>query len=225
MLLVVENEVDPDRRYFGRALRRHLPDHRVHDLAREGGLPSFDGVDGVVLGGSTAGVYETADHPWMDDGRRLVRHLIEGRVPTLGVCFGHQLVNDALGGRVERRGMTAELRAVDLAADPLFEGVSDVVPLVHQDQVVEPGEGMEPIAAADYYPYVATRHREAPVWTVQYHPEFTAALQDRAADHFGFTTGEHSFEDVTAMRTLANFADLAAADARDTRPDDAADRR
>jgi GMP synthase (glutamine-hydrolysing) len=216
MLLVCENEVDPSKRYFVREMRRHLPAHRVYDYVREGGRPSLDGVDGVVLAGSTAGVYESDDHPWMDDERAFVRELVDRGVPTLGVCFGHQLVNDALGGTVEHVGLTAEFVDVELADDPLFADVRSRIPLVHGDQVTSPGATMEPIAAADYYPYLATRHREAPVWTVQYHPEFTDRLVDRIAADFEWHD-DRTFEGVTAVRTLDNFAALAGAgtDGRD----------
>ncbi|MDX1748098.1 MAG: type 1 glutamine amidotransferase, partial [Halobacteriales archaeon] len=174
MLLVCDTEVDPDAYgYLPRALRGLLPDHCVYDYPTRGGVPPLDGVDAVVITGSTAGVYEAADRPWIDDAKQLVRRLVERQIPTLGVCFGHQLVNDALGGAVEHRGLTAELVEADLDDDPLFEGVSPTLPMVHGDHVTRLGEGMEPIARADYYPLLATRHTDAPIWTTQYHPEFT----------------------------------------------------
>jgi len=67
----------------------------------------------------------------------VVRELIERETPTLGICFGPQLVNDALGGRVEHRGVRAGLAAAEFDDDPLFEGVPPVVPAVHGDIVVE----------------------------------------------------------------------------------------
>ncbi len=209
MVLVLANEVDADYRYFVDALAGLLGDAEVYDYPTRGGRPDLDGVDAVVVSGSTAGVYERDDRAWIDDEAALVREAVERRIPTLGVCFGHQLVNDALGGAVEHRGLTAELVRADLAADPLFDGVAPVVPAVHGDHVVEPGDGMEPIAAADYYPHLGTRHRDRPVWTVQYHPEFTDALLPRVADDFGFAEDDHSFADVTARRTLDNFVRLA----------------
>ncbi|MFC6992551.1 type 1 glutamine amidotransferase [Haladaptatus sp. GCM10025707] len=210
MVLVLENEVDPRYRYFGEALVSHLPGEvTVYDYPAQGGRPALDGVEAVVIGGSTAGVYEADDHPWMDDEKAFILDLVEARVPTLGVCFGHQLINEALGGRVEHRGTHAQLETVDLGDDPLFEGVNDVIPAVHGDFVVERGDGMEVLAAADYYENFATRHREAPVWTVQFHPEFTAELLNAVREDFGWTDTERSFDDVTAVKTLANFVSLA----------------
>lgn len=211
MLLVLENEVDPDTRYFVPEIVRYLSAYEVYTYADEGGQPSLDGVDGVVVSGSTAGVYERADYPWMDEQVELIRELVEREIPTLGVCFGHQMINYALGGRVEHKGLTNRLVRADLADDPLFEGVGDAIPVVHGDHVVERGEGMERIGAADYYENFATRHRDAPVWTVQYHPEFTERLLSRIRNEFGWEETDLSFADVSVEETFRNFERLATA--------------
>lgn len=215
MLLVLENEVDADKRYFVPEIVRYLTEYEVFSYADEGSNPSLDEVggverfDGVVLSGSTAGVYERDEYPWMDEQMTLVRELVEREIPTLGVCFGHQLVNDALGGRVEHRGLTNELVRADLAADPLFEGVNDVIPAVHGDHVVECGDGMESIASAPHAENFATRHRDAPVWTVQYHPEFTDRSLGRIEADFGWRDNDLSFADVNVEETFRNFERLA----------------
>lgn len=208
MLLVMENEVDPDCRYFVRAMRTFLPDHEVYDYVTEGGQPSLSGVDGVIIAGSTAGVYERDEYPWMETEAGFVRELVERRIPTLGVCFGHQLANYALGGAVEHLGLTNELVRADLEDDPLFEGVSPIVPAIHGDHVVEIGDGMEPIASTAYNEYFATRHRDAPLWTTQFHPEFTGELLPKIRDDFGWHENELSFDDVSSARVFENFAEL-----------------
>ncbi|MFW5983693.1 MAG: glutamine amidotransferase-related protein, partial [Halobacteria archaeon] len=126
---------------------------------------------------------------------------------TLGVCFGHQMVNAALGGTVENTGKRrAHLVRADFGNDPLFEGVTDVVPVLHSDRVTETGDGMRVIGTADYYDAFATRHEDAPVWTVQYHPEFTPRVKHLGN---GWTDNHLSFDDSTATRTLRNFARFA----------------
>ncbi|KAB1197278.1 MULTISPECIES: type 1 glutamine amidotransferase [Haloferax] len=216
MLLVCDTMPQDGPSYFTDALASLALDGRdgvVHSLPGDG-LPTLSDVDAVVVTGSTAGVYETAERPWIDDGHRLVRELVAREIPTLGVCFGHQLVNDALGGTVESGDQKRGLVDIELADDPVFEGVSGQIPMVHGDYVVEPGDRMETIGAADYYDHLATRHESAPVWTVQYHPEFTAALLDRIADDFGWPDGDENrdFDDVTAVKTVENFAGLAGLD-------------
>lgn len=210
MLLVLENEVDPDYRYFVPAMLEHLPAVRVHDVVADGPPASLDGIDGVVVAGSTAGVYETDAHGWMTEEAAFVRELVANEVPTLGVCFGHQLVNDALGGRVEHRGLVAELVQAELADDPLFDGVDPVLPALHGDHVVEPGDGLLPIVAAPHCPVFGTRHREAPIWTVQFHPEFTRSLLPQIRADFGWEGPAETFEQVSGHRVLENFARLAA---------------
>ncbi len=214
MLLVLENEVDPTFRYFVHEMATYLPEHRVYDYANEGGQPSLSGVDGVVVAGSTAGVYEREEYSWMEAEMELVRELVEREMPTLGVCFGHQIVNHALGGAVEHRGLTNELVRANLADDPIFDGVSPVVPAVHGDHVTELGEGMEPIASAEHNDYFATRHRDAPLWTTQFHPEFTGALLPRVSADFGWEETDLSFADVNGQRVFESFARLVNVDGR-----------
>jgi GMP synthase (glutamine-hydrolysing) len=83
--------------------------------------------------------------------------------------------------------------------------------MVHGDHVTDLGDGMESIASADYYPHLASRHTDAPVWTTQYHPEFTADVLSRVERDFGWV-GSRDFSDVTAARTVANFRRLAGLD-------------
>ncbi|ADQ68253.1 GMP synthase [Halogeometricum borinquense DSM 11551] len=218
MILVLENEVNPETRYFVPEIRRHLEAAgatvRSYPFAEHGGRPDvLHAADAVVLSGSTAGVYETETYPWMDDLRELVRELVAEKVPTLAVCFGHQLVNDALGGAVEHHGLHAGIDPVRFADDPLFDGVGTRVPLVHSDVVTELGAGMEAIAAADYYPNLASRHRDAPLWTVQYHPEFTEQLFPSIESDFEWPEdpAHRDFDGVTVERTFENFVRLVGA--------------
>ncbi|WP_323676204.1 type 1 glutamine amidotransferase [Halorubellus sp. PRR65] len=208
-VVVCRNEVDPAHAYHCDALAASIPEAVELDYAA-GERPDLAELDAVVLTGSTAGVYEADAHPWMHSQMALVETLVEHEIPTLAVCFGHQLVNAALGGRVEADETTARLVDVEFAADPLFEGVTPVVPAVHGDAVVEPAPAMDVVASTDYYDAFATRHRSAPLWTTQFHPEFTAAHRDRLAADYGWTDGEHSFADVNAGRVYANFTRIVA---------------
>ncbi|WP_440989568.1 type 1 glutamine amidotransferase [Haloarchaeobius baliensis] len=208
-VLVVRNEVDPDAEYHEEALLAQF-DSPVVARYPDGDTPSLDGVDAVVLTGSTAGVYEADDHPWMDDEMALVEELVDREIPTLAVCFGHQLVNAALGGTVEHVGTNATLVDVEFADDPLFDGVDPVVPAVHGDAVTEAGDDLDVAVSAEHCEVFGTRHREAPLWTVQFHPEFTVAQRDRLERDFGWSDGDHAFEGVDVTRVYENFLRLAA---------------
>jgi GMP synthase (glutamine-hydrolysing) len=135
--------------------------------------------DGVVLTGSYASVTERA--PWM---RELGAGLAEAaeRIPVLGVCFGHQLLADALGGAVERnpRGPEVGTREVRLteagAADPLFAGLSPglMVQQLHEDHVPATPPGAVLLATGDHAPVQAFAAGPR-LRAVQFHPEFNAA--------------------------------------------------
>jgi len=207
-LVVVRNEVDDEYAFHCDALASYVPDAEEVDYPA-GERPDLEGVDGVVLSGSTAGVYEAAERPWIRDQKRLVRELVDREIPTLGVCFGHQVVNEALGGTVVHEGMNGRLVEATLDPDPLFEGVDPVVAATHGDVVTDPGDGMDVVGSADYYHAFATRHRSVPLWTVQFHPEYTAGLADRLRSEFEWTETDHSFDRVNAPVVYDNFVDLA----------------
>lgn len=102
MLRLFRCEVDPDCAYHCGALAGRFPEADEYDLTR-GAEGALDGVEAAVISGSTAGVYEDGEYAWIEGARGLVRELVERGVPTLGVCFGHQLVNDVSGPRSEAR--------------------------------------------------------------------------------------------------------------------------
>lgn len=208
-LAVVRNEVDGDYEYHCDALASQFVDPVEIDYPAGDRLNPAD-VDGVVLSGSTAGVYEAGDRPWIHDQKRLARELVDNGVPTLGVCFGHQVANAALGGTVTAEELTARLVDVEFADDPLFAGVAPVVAATHGDVVTDPGEGMRVLVSTDYYRAFGTRHRAAPLWTVQFHPEFTPAHRDQLAGDFGWTETDLSFAEVNAPRIFENFRALVA---------------
>ncbi|QHS16050.1 type 1 glutamine amidotransferase [Halopenitus persicus] len=204
MILVLDDEVNPEYRYLGPEIAEFTPDSEYHVYAEDPETPPLSAFDGVIVSGSTASVYEDG-YPWFETQMELVRRCLEESIPLLGVCFGHQLVNYALGGDViedRRRATFVEMRTLD-ADDTILAGVNPVVPVLHSDLVVEPGEGMEPIAETEYNDYFCTRHVDAPVWTVQFHPEFTERVRDRPSD---WSDGDHTFAECNATAVLENFA-------------------
>ncbi|WP_123624450.1 type 1 glutamine amidotransferase [Halorubrum sp. CSM-61] len=206
-LYVVRNEVDPDCEFHCDALAAGFPDAEAVDFVAGDRVP-LDEADGVVLTGSTAAVYEADSRPWIAEQEAFVRELVDREVPTLGVCFGHQVVNSALGGTVEKVGTTAGLVEATLADDPLFDGVGPIVASLHGDAVTDPGAGMEVIASAPHARVFGTRHRSAPLWTFQFHPELDASHRDLLVEKYDWESGGHSFEDVTAGRVFENFRAL-----------------
>lgn len=63
-------------------------------------LPDPSRLEGIVITGSPAGVYE--DHAWLPPLRAFIRSAYAAKTPMLGICFGHQIMADALGGDVQK---------------------------------------------------------------------------------------------------------------------------
>jgi GMP synthase (glutamine-hydrolysing) len=206
MILVLDNEIEPDYRILGPEIARFVGDAEYHVIVDDPEHPPLDGFDGVILSGSTDSVYNDGHGEWFDVELDLIERCIEEEIPLLGDCYGHQIINYALGGTIERdhrRATFVEMTEYDDSPDGVLGGVDPVVPVLHGDLVVERGEGMESVARTAYDDNFCTRHESAPVWTVQFHPEYTAAIADEVND---WDPGSHSFEEVNATRVLDNFA-------------------
>jgi GMP synthase (glutamine-hydrolysing) len=205
MIVVLDTEVQPDYRYLGPNIAELLPESDYRVFVDDPSSPDLDAVDGVVLSGSTASVYEEGHEDWLDAETRLVQRCIDEHVPLLGICFGHQLVNQALGGSVEEDHRRATFVEMSHDGDGVLDGVTSAVPVLHSDLVTELGDGMVATATTDYNDYFCARHEDAPLWTVQFHPELTEDVVDQTSD---FDPGAHSFADTNAHRVLENFAAL-----------------
>lgn len=147
--------------------------------AYRGDFPAdLGGYDAVYIGGSPHGAYEELD--WIAAEHELIREIAARRLPTLGVCFGSQILASALCGRdkVFRRD-TCEVGYVPLdfsaaaSEDPLMQGVGDAVRMFvwHNDEVRPTGEGMIILAASADCPNHIWRFRDLPIWGIQGHPE------------------------------------------------------
>jgi GMP synthase (glutamine-hydrolysing) len=121
----------------------------------------------LVLSGGPASVYaEGAPH--VDPA------LFELGIPTLGICYGMQLMALELGGRVDRTGVS-EFGKTDLHAahGRLFEGMEEdqTVWMSHRDSVVAPPEGAIVTAGSPSTPIAAFEAPERRLYGVQFHPE------------------------------------------------------
>ncbi len=141
-------------------------------------LPPLAPFHGLVMTGSPLSV--TWPEPWMDEAAGYMVDAARTR-PVLGVCFGHQLLAKALGGRVEpnprgREGGTAEVELTEAGArDPLFAGLPRRfhAQQMHADHVVELPPRATLLATNGFSPAQAFAVGEA-IRCIQFHPEMDA---------------------------------------------------
>jgi GMP synthase (glutamine-hydrolysing) len=146
----------------------------VHDVRTDAPLPGPRDADAFVITGSSSSVTERA--PWMLRAEALVRGIEQARVPLLGICFGHQMIAQALGGEVKKNPRGREIgtvRVERLLDDPLFAGLprSFDVNATHVDAVVELPPHAEVLATTSLDPVAAFCVGDR-VKAVQFHPEF-----------------------------------------------------
>jgi GMP synthase (glutamine-hydrolysing) len=137
-------------------------------------LPAPERFAGVIVTGSAASVTERA--PWMLRTEQYLAEAVRSEHAVLGICFGHQLLGQALGGLVERNPLGREMGTVKLriiADDPLLDrGIEPAfVHATHVDAVTRLPAGAEVLATTALDGHAALRFGER-AWGVQFHPEF-----------------------------------------------------
>jgi GMP synthase (glutamine-hydrolysing) len=156
-------------------------------------LPGPRDADAFVITGSASSVTERA--AWMLRAEELVRAVVHARRPILGICFGHQMIAQALGGRVARNPRGREMGTVRLERlvdDWMFAGLPRAfdVHQTHVDVVARPPPGAEVLATTARDRVAAYRIGDR-VRAVQFHPEFDAdAMRGYVAERAEVLRGE-----------------------------------
>lgn len=143
--------------------------------------------DGIVITGSPASVND--DKPWIARLKQLIRERHARRGAMLGICFGHQAIASALGGRVANSPQGLRVGTVTTRLDrrePWMQPPQDEITLyaAHDEQVVALPTGAERLggdAGCENGCYRVGRH----VFALQYHPEFSHAFMTDLLDAFG----------------------------------------
>lgn len=171
-------------------------------------LPVPASRDAWLLTGSRHGVYD--DLPWIEPLKSFIRAAAGVKRPMVGVCFGHQIIAEALGGKVQKAeiGWRVGMETYETRLDGTARHVA--MPAFHQDQVIVQPPGSEIVARSEACPYAALRYRDAPVLSVQFHPEFSRAYLSDLID----VLAKHDVEpglkpqaetDDSGMRWIADF--------------------
>ena len=130
--------------------------------------------DGWIVTGSPHGVYE--EHSWIPIVSQLIKDIYDNKLPIFGVCFGHQLIAQALGGNVEKstKGWGLGLHTYQINNKTNYmDNLSSEVTLniCHQDQVLSPPNGATVYAKSDFCENAGFYIKDK-VLTMQAHPEF-----------------------------------------------------
>jgi GMP synthase (glutamine-hydrolysing) len=138
-------------------------------------LPTPSAENAWLITGSPAGVYE--DHAWMPPLEEFVRQAIRQSVSVLGICFGHQLMAKAMGGKVVKsdkgRGIGVHRYEVNDAGQKLLPQTKTLhLIAAHQDQIAELPQGATLLASSSFCPYAALAYDNVGL-SIQPHPEFT----------------------------------------------------
>ncbi len=144
-------------------------------------LPDHATLAGVIIMGSLSMVTEQTE--WM---QRLAKDIVElnaQQIPLLGICFGHQLIADALGGRVDYNPRGLEIGTIDIertatdSRDPLFDALPKQFKAhaVHFQSVLTLPSNAVALAKSAMDDHHAFRVGQS-TWGVQFHPEFTTDI-------------------------------------------------
>ena len=121
--------------------------------------------DGWLITGSKHGAYE--DHDWIPPLEELIRDIRDSDKPMVGVCFGHQIIAQALGGKVVKFEGGWSVGRTEYTVD----GKPVALNAWHQDQVVELPEGAQVVGSSDFCANAMLTYGDS-IWTLQPHPEF-----------------------------------------------------
>ena len=200
-LLEAANNDDNNIRNF----RRELDADLVEFDAASGELPaSTAGYDAIVITGSRASVYW--DETWIDPLIEFIATAVDDGLPALGVCYGHQALAEALGGRVAgmddfELGYNEIERVGD---DELFAGIDErvIVFTSHGDTVVDLPPGAELLARNDHGVHA---FRKGHAWGVQFHPEYDMQTAREIAEDKRERVGDAQVDAVLESITSDNY--------------------
>ncbi|KRR15407.1 glutamine amidotransferase [Bradyrhizobium lablabi] len=140
-------------------------------------LPDIEGLEAILITGSAAGVYDPLD--WIAPLEDFVCTAHDKQVPMVGVCFGHQLIAQALGGTVRKseKGWGIGRHIYDVTPhNGLIDGMRVALAASHQDQVITPPARASTILSSDFTPHAGLLYAGGTTLSVQPHPEFSVGF-------------------------------------------------
>lgn len=192
-----------------------VPQRRIDAQQETALLPDPLELSAVVVSGSHAMVSHR--EPWSERLALWMRRCVEAQVPVLGICYGHQLLAHAFGGRVDDlpSGPEVGTHAVQLTPeagrDALFSGLPGQFPaqLVHYQSVLRLPQDAVLLAHSAMEPHQAFRIGGCG-WGVQFHPEFSARAMQNYMDYVNGPGDAIATATPDAASVLGRFAAMVA---------------
>jgi GMP synthase (glutamine-hydrolysing) len=183
-VLVIQHEDDDPAHLFGQWMRAAGAEVvSIRAYLDEPVPESMTGIDALLVMGGAMGANDDAAHPWLTATKELIRQAVEHRIPTLGICLGHQLGAVALGGVVNKnpRGKQFGLIPVGWTDAARDDALLSAAPLHaralqwNDDVVVQAPPDAVVLAQTEHAEIQALRFAPA-AWGLQWHPEVDADL-------------------------------------------------
>jgi|Deesub1362B_J571_1020462.scaffolds.fasta_scaffold00004_288 GMP synthase (glutamine-hydrolysing) len=153
-------------------------------------------IKGIVLSGGPMSVYAPSSPKLPSE---VLEKIVVRRLPILGICYGHQLISEIMGGTVEKRDVEEYGKAQLYIKNGrlLFEGIprSISVWMSHSDSVTSPPPGFDVLAYTSSCPVAAMADFNKMIFTVQFHPEVVHT-------EYGRTMIENFVEKICKCRSL-----------------------
>lgn len=165
---------------------------RVYDVEHGQYPADIDEVDAYLITGSKSSVYD--DKPWIATLMDFVRELDRRRKKLVGICFGHQLVAQALGGKTEKsaKGWGVGLHTHRFTEVPAWHDQKDMnfnILVSHQDQVVSNAADAQVLASSEFCENAVCQVGNH-ILTFQGHPEFVPGYSREIMEFRRETIGE-----------------------------------
>ena len=182
----------------------------VYDLTANQFPVDLNTCDGYIITGSQFSAYD--DIPWIHRAKKLVSGLYKAKIPTVGICFGHQIIAEALGGKVKKAsdkswGVGVHQWEIKHQEEWMQYRTLDKIALraSHQDQVVAMPADSKLIASSDFCPIAGFQTGNS-MLALQGHPEFSREYSETLIK----TRADRISSDVaaTALETLKQEVDV-----------------
>ena len=136
-----------------------------------------DSITALIILGSSSSVHDR--FPWQNELENWLHTQFEKKKPTLGLCYGHQMLASMFGGKIDYlfadRHKLQGFRKINFEKNSLWKNqkLEGCVYVSHREAVVECPNSMQVIASSPEVKIDGLAHKSLPIWSLQSHPEST----------------------------------------------------